>query len=922
MNRLTAPAAALALACALLTGCNQDTADARLASARQYLAQHDAKSAAIELKNALQLDPNQVEARYQLGKLLFDAGDYGAAAIELRKAFDLGYSPDVVVPPLAQALLRQGQGHALIEQFGAVRLGVPGAVADLQTSLAIAYALEPRRGEQSRAALDAAFAAVPDYVPALVAHARRQAIAGDAPAAFATLDRALAKAPADHEVRELQGDLLWGLKGDAPGALAAYRAAIGLRGDSVVAHAGALAVAFAVQDLAAAKLQLDGMRKALPGHPLTRMYAARLAFEQGDLKTAGDLAQQMLKAVPDDPQALLLAGAVAARQGTLPAARQWLGKAVQAAPDSVTARRLLTQVLLQAGQPQAALGTALPLLDHADAASYDLVGLAYLQNGDAAKAEELQARAHALDPSDVRSRTALAASRLFGGRDADAALGELTAIATSDQGIGADLALVAARLQRKDVDGALRAIDRLQAKQPGAALAPGLRGKLLLARGDVAGARLSFERALAADPLYFPAADALAGLDLQDGRFDAAVQRYEAILAARPNDVPSLLARARIAQRAGAGARQAAGWLDRAVRADPSSSAARVAQIDYYLGVHDTKAALASALAAAAALPDQADVVEAQARALIAAGDTNRALSAYAGLTALRPRSPQALVGLAGAQAASHDAEAALQTLKQALALAPDHAPALKMTIALDQSLGRHADALAVARGVQRSQPDSAAGYLYEGDIETLQKHWPAAAAAYRTALARPDGAGAAQRLHIVLTADGKRAEADRTASAWQAQHPKDTGLAFYLGSLALSESNHAAAREQFARIVDVEPSNADAQNNLAWTLGQLKLPGAIDHARTADRLRPHQPAILDTLAGLLAEQGRYADAIALQREAVALDPQVRSRRLALAKFYAKAGDRTQAREELQVVLQAGTATAEYREAEGMLKVL
>jgi putative PEP-CTERM system TPR-repeat lipoprotein len=924
MRRLSNAAAAIAAACALLAGCGQESPQAQLASAKQYLAKSDTKSAYIELKNALQQKGDLAEARFLLGKIMFDGGELGPAAIELRKARDLGHSADAVAPMLAKALLRQGQGSAVISEFATAVLGAPDATADLQTTLAIAYALAERRADAS-AALAAAFRAVPGYVPALVLQARQLAGERNPAPAFDVLAKALAKAPADVDVLTLQGDLAWGLRHDSASATSAYRQALAARKDDLGAAAGLLGIDFATNDIGAAKTDLDHLRRVRPDHPLTRFYTARLAFQGGDIKKANEVTQQLLKSVPDDPQALQLAGAIALRSGAPLQAQQYLGKALQVAPDLAVARRLLVQVLLESGQPEAALAAAQPLLEGGtapDAKGLTIAGLAYLQNGNLKRAQELFAQASRLDPADPGSRTALAAARLAASGYDTAALGELEAIAGADAGIGADLALIAGHLERKDAANALKAIDRLEAKQPNQPLPPDLRGRVLLAKGDASGARHAFERALAADPAYLPAVQSLAALDLQNGQPERAAQRFEDVLKRQPAQAQALLALARLRATTGAPREQVVGLIDKAVQAQPSAAAPRVGLIDYYLELRDFKRALDAAGAAASALPDNPDILDSLARAQLAAGSTNQAISSYGRLANLRPRAPQPLVGLAAAQSAAKLNDTALQTAKQALAVAPAYAPAQKMLITLYQNAERHADALALARAVQKSQPAQAAGYLYEGDVEAFQRHWPAAAAAYRAALAKDGGAGAAPRLHMVLTADTKRAEAGTLATTWAAQHPDDADFIFYLGNLALAERDYKAARERFARVVALQPTNAEAHNNLAWAMGRLKDAGALAHAERANQLRPAQPAFLDTWAGLLADANRLDDAIRLEREALALEPDARARRLSLAKFYVKAGDKAAARDELQALLRQADGAPEYKEAEGLLKAL
>ena len=69
-------------------------------------------------------------------------------------------------------------------------------------------------------------------------------------------------------------------------------------------------------------------------------------------------------------------------------------------------------------------------------------------------------------------------------------------------------------VRQKKFDAALAAVAAIEKKQPDKPLAHDLRGSVLLAKQDVAGARQSFERALVIDPAYFPAAANLARLDL------------------------------------------------------------------------------------------------------------------------------------------------------------------------------------------------------------------------------------------------------------------------------------------------------------------------------------------------------------------------------------------------------------------------
>jgi len=69
-------------ATALLAGCGGKDAASFIASAKSYMAKADYSAATIEIKNALQKDPDNREARTLLAKALLETGNPGAAETE------------------------------------------------------------------------------------------------------------------------------------------------------------------------------------------------------------------------------------------------------------------------------------------------------------------------------------------------------------------------------------------------------------------------------------------------------------------------------------------------------------------------------------------------------------------------------------------------------------------------------------------------------------------------------------------------------------------------------------------------------------------------------------------------------------------------------------------------------------------------
>ena len=906
----------------LATACTNNTPEQQVRSAMAYLQKNDSKSATIELKNALQNNPNLAEARFVLGMILLEDGNITAAEIEFRKALAANHPKSIVVPELARAMLTSGQAKKLVDEFGSIKFEKPLADASFQTVLVTAYDILGKP-EKAKAALNAALNADPNYAPALIERARQLAAGRDFDDALLAIDGVIQKNPGKSDAWKLKGDILFYEKNKTEEALLTYRKSIEANPKFMPGHIAILTILMKQGKLAEAASQLQQLKSFAANSPQTMYLEARLAYQNKDYKLARDVTQKILKSAPNSSRFLQLAGEIEFQMDSLVQAENYLSRAIQAAPELQLARRFLIMTYLRSGQSDKALATlkAGTGRDGLDPGMFSLAGEVYLHSGDAKKAEQYFASALKLDPKNVGKRTALAIAHLATGQTA-IALDELREVARSDSGTVADLALINAHLNRKEFDKALVAIDRLGAKQPGKPLAANLRGRLQLAQNDKTAARKSFEQALTIDSSNFEAAANLAVLDMADKKPTEAKKRFENFLAKNPKDGRALMSLAQLAILSGAEKNEVTGLMLKAVEANPQEVAPRLQLIDLYLKSKDTKQALTAAQDSVSRLPNSPEILGALGRVQQLSGDVNQAIATYTKLIALQPFSPQPHIRLAEAHAANKNIGAAEQSLRKALEIQPDILDAQRALIILSLETKRYQDAGKVARTIQEQRPSDMLGFQLEGDIAVAQNNWEAAALAYQAGLQRGPSAELATKLHTTLIYSGKYPESDKFATTWLKEHPDDSKFLFHLGDFGIIRKDYAAAQKYYLSILRFQPDNAIALNNLAWAMSHLHKDGAIVYAEKANRLAPNQPEFMDTLAMLLAENNEYAKAIDLLNRALKIQPSNFNLRLNLAKIYINAGEKIQAKTELVMLSQLGEKFAAQSEVAALLKGL
>ncbi|WP_207769667.1 XrtA/PEP-CTERM system TPR-repeat protein PrsT [Solimicrobium silvestre] len=904
-----------------LTACNKfRSAEKFIADAKSYEQKGDHKAAVIQLKNALQKDPNNSSARLLLGTIYIETGEAASAENELRKAASLGVKKDQVLPLLAKSLLLQSQfKKVLSETDQATNLN---ADPDMLTMRGNAL-LGLRQYSEAKDAYELALKAQADYPAALIGLSKQAYFEKDIAGANKYADLATSKNSKSIEAWIFKGDLLR-MQSQPDLALLAYGEALKLQADNSTALIEKANVEISMKKFAEAQADILAAKKANPGNLVAIYTQALLDFSQGKNKEALESLQQVQKSAPKYMPAILLTGAVQFALGSTKQSEVYLQKYLEGNPGSVYAQKMLAASQLKNGQADKALETLDATLKDDSIQDNQLFAIA----GDAAtrtrnytKANEYFEKAIALAPENANYHSALAVSKLSMG-DNDRAISELETATTlnnkSSSSSKSGVLLVMTYMHLQDFDKALTTIKALEKDQPENPMLKNLTGGIYLNKNDKANARANFEKALALQPTYFPASFNLASMDIREKKFDEAKKRIMSMLSKDNKNLQVNLALAGLAQLQG-NKEETKKWLEKAHEEHPESLQAAQILITYYLGTQDKQKALTMAKNLQTSNPENRGYLNLLAQTQEMADDKQGAVASFTMLAALRPNSPDEQFRVAVAYISIGKETEAIDALKKTLRLDPKF---LKAQIAMAGIQTKHGDfelALQFAQQVQKQSPKGPEGYVMEGDILMAKKKPELAVKAYETAYNLSKHGPMLVKLHYALVQNGKDKEADAKVLQWLKDNPTDLSTRLYLAIYWLgSQKSKLPAIEQFQIILKNDPNNLVALNNLAWAYDQEKNPQALQYAEKSYQIAAGNPQILDTYGWILVEKGEVARGLPMLQQAAKIIPAESEVRYHLAFALAKSGEKDKARKELEQIT-AGKDFPNMKEAKSLL---
>jgi putative PEP-CTERM system TPR-repeat lipoprotein len=889
--------------------------------AKEFQDQGKQDSALIELKNALQKNPKNAEARWRLAEVYISKSQGELAENELKKAKDSGMDAEALKIPLGQALLLQGEYQRVLKEVRPNPNSTPANVAKiLEIDGRAEHGLN--RFDEGCKSFEESVATDPKYVPGHWGLARCAAARDKVDEARAELNKALALEEKNSGTWVQIGDLEVALK-RLPEAESAYGNAIKLKSDDVDALLRLAAARIDNNQLAEASKDIDAAFKLSKNNLVATHLRGIVQFKQGQLADARTSFETVLKARPNYLPAVAWLGFTnLTAKDYEQAARQFAQYTRSIPSDRVRALFGLTQARLGHGEDAKQTLSALHNVNIVDPQSLVVLAQAHMTLGDSDLAAAYMAKAVQQKPQEADLRVGLASALSRKGETTQAIAQLESALQIDPSMVEADQLLIQNLIRDKQFDEAQAAVAALEKKQPKNPTTFILKGTVYLAKGDVDNARKSFEQAMVLDPSSIAAATNLAQMDLAAKKPEAARQRYQSILAKDKNNSVAMMGLADVAEATRDEAEYIA-WLKKAAQTDPAALKPRLLLANYYLSRNDIQQALAVAREAQFANPYDPQALDLLGVAQLAAGEKESAVLTFGKLAIAVPMSPAAHYRLATAQEATQNFAGATVSLNNALSLKPDYLDAEVLLASVEARMGQYREAMNIAQKLLKQYPELPTGFAVQGDILMAQQQFAQALKAYESAAAIDKKSDVLEmKIHQALTAGGKGKEADARLVDWLKDHPGDVPAHAYLASVYMGTGQNKKAIEQYQVVIQNDPKNALALNNLAWLYQQEKDSRAQATAEQAYVLQPGSATIMDTLGWILAEQGDTIRSVTLLRAASDRAPTSTSIRYHLAVALAKSGDRAGARRELAELLTKNKKFPERQDAQDLLKQL
>ncbi|ALP54111.1 hypothetical protein Tel_13755 [Candidatus Tenderia electrophaga] len=905
----------------LLAACSTELSEqALLERAKDHLDKGELRAASIQLKNTLQQNPENPEARWLLGNVHLDMGDPAAAEKELKRARELGVVDESVRPLLARSYASQGKYDDVLA------LPIEGLSPKAQTQILAAQAtalIAQNRYEEAQAKVERTLALQPDSTVAVTEQARLALARNELEHARDLLDKLLQRddthAPAWSLLSEIER------REQRPEAAeAALTQAIENRFNNVIDRLKRALVRVELKKYDAAQADIDKVKKRIPNYYELHYVQGLVHYYQQRYPQAQAALELALKANDQFMPALFYLGATHHQLGQREQAENLISRFVAANAGFIPGRKLLAEIRLQEGDFAAVERLLRPVVNAngEDVAALNLLAIALIQQGKRDEGVSLLEKIVALQPDSADAYLRLGAALLAQDNEAEGIrmLDKAVELDPERQAT-ADKVLIRHYLDNDKPDQALAIAQSYRQRNPEQADAHIMFGLAQLARDETEAAKAAFNKARQIESSNITANQNLAALALSDQDYAAARQYYEAILAQHADHLDTLMKLALLDDLQQRPADMVT-HLEQAIAAHPEAVQPRTSLARHHLANGEPEKVAVALGDLSQTRFDHPEVVEVLGRAQLAQRASGEAHATLARLVALQPESAQAHYLLSLAYAQLDNLQAVRKELEQSTRIDRDYLPAHLALTRLLLSQGDTAAAQQQLDTLKRLAPGNPDVLALQGRLARASGQQDKALDIYAELFENNSTSTNMLALVQQRWESADRQGAMALLKQWLQQHPDDLAARLRLANAyTLSEQDDAAA-QQYQAVLERSPNNLVALNNLAWHLQDSDPKQALQYAEKADTLAPGSAGIRDTLAVVLMKNGQHERALRISDTLLEKHPDDAALTFHRAMILAGAGRGAEAEGLLTELLQQADAFPERAAAEALLSRL
>ncbi len=855
---------ALALA---LNACGGDSAVQHLSKAKDYLKKDQQNAAIIELKNAIKKDANLAQARLILGEIYLNRGNYPAAAKELERAKDLGANKQSLALLLARTYLNQGRSEQIAELINNNR---PFDI-EVETELLAIHALSLFRNgriDEAQLSLNQAQELGYEGTYSRMVQASLSAANNELNTANQTLEQLSKEAPNNTDLWLLKGHLA-SMSNDNETAVEAYRKAVELAPE---ASQYTLYLAQALvknKQFSEAEPYLDRILQIAPNHMLSNQLKAFIRFQSEDYEQAFTIATKALQNGSQNTATQLVAGVSAYQLQKYQQALIQLERVISKDPQNALAQRLLVTTQFRIGQ----LDSAFSQLNQDSVSNNqdsDFLSTVSLQLNRLGRTEEaLQIAEKAASVGGLSEKAKLGLLKLKQNDVSGIVLLEQV-LAESPNHAQAFLGLQTYYYQQGQKQQVLQALNQWLTKHPNEQSVLLFKGAILEQQERYDEALASYQAILKDKPEDIIAQLFSSSIYAQKGQVEKAYQTALKVKQQQPENLRAyefLISFASQLERN----QEVKSLIDQQLKASPDSVLLLEQKGRYNLFVQDLTKAIDSF---EQITPLQRDdrVWQLLGDSYLQAGQTEQAASTYKTWLDNSPLSLAAYIKNINQHELNGELSEAITLSEQAVTLFKNNQKLIFVHSVLLLKAGQAEASQEALNQLTYQQQQTPAALQQQGYIYLVQQNWDSA---INTLDKLYQSYPSTQTATLLIRAYKGAGNNDKAIAfiegAIEKYQDEAAPLKLQLAELQM-QANPQQALAEYQQILQQQPNNIIALNNLAWIYHNMgNFSEALTYAKQANQLKPDIAQIKDTYGYMLLKSGNTTEAITVLEQSYLL---------------------------------------------------